>query len=152
MKNYYIVKNQNDKSITYLEYDKLTGYDITPKNVKIKDAIDVSKMIIINPSMIDKMVTKKVNRRFEKLLKFISIVLNTDDETGEAYREALTEITKMRLEYFVKYKNYMSKEQMDILEKKLNILEREVKVRLLYLEQTNAYSYDEEQIKEGRSR
>ena len=86
MKNYYIVKNQDDKTITYLEYDKLSGYDVTPKNVKIKDAIDVNKMVIINPSMIGKMVTKKVDLRFAKLLKFVSAVLNNDDESGETYR------------------------------------------------------------------
>lgn len=150
MKNYYIVKNQDDKAITYLEYDKLSGYDVTPKNVKIKDAIDVNKMIIINPSMIGKMVTKKVDLRFAKLLKFVSIVLSSDDESGEAYRQALTEITKLRLEIFVKYKNYMTKEQIDILEKKFSILEREVKLRMLYLEQSTMYKHHEEASKEGR--
>ena len=150
MKNYYIVKNQDDKTITYLEYDKLSGYDVTPRNVKIKDAIDVNKMVIINPSMIGKMVTKTVDLRFAKLLKFVSAILNTDDESGEAYRQALTEITKLRLEVFVKYKSYMTKEQLDILEKKLNILEREAKLRLLYLEQTNINNYNEEETKGSR--
>ena len=152
MKNYYIVKDNKDKSITYLEYDKLSGYDITPKNVKIKNAIDVNKMVIINPGMISKMVTKKVNLKFERLLKFVNVVFDEEDPSGEGYRQALTEITKLSLEYFIKYKNYMVKEQLELLEKKLNILERELKIRLLYLEQVNSYNYEDNLAKDGKSR
>ncbi len=152
MKNYYIVKNKNDKTITYLEYDKLTGYDITPKKVKIKDAIDVNKMIIINPSMIEKTVTKKIDLKFARLLKFINVVFTTEDDSGEGYRQALTEITKLRLEVFVKYREYLKKDQLNMLDKKLNILEREAGVRLLYLQQANNKNNDLDTKCERRSR
>ena len=55
---YFVVKDRNDMSITYFEYDKVEGYDLNPKNVKIKDAIDVNKMIVVNPSMIVKLAFK----------------------------------------------------------------------------------------------
>ena len=36
-KRYLIVKNNNDKAITYFEYDKIKGYDFKPKkNAKIE--------------------------------------------------------------------------------------------------------------------
>ena len=48
---YYVVKNKDEQSITYFEYDKMNGLSITPKkNVRIKDAINVNKMVIINPT------------------------------------------------------------------------------------------------------
>ena len=152
MKNYYIVKNNEDKTITYLEYDKLTGYDIKPKKVKIKDAIDVNKMIIINPSMIEKTVTKKIDLKFARLLKFINIVFTTEDDSGEGYKQALTEITKLRLEVFVKYREYLNNDQLNMLDKKLNILEREAGVRLLCLQQANSNNNDLDTKGERRSR
>ena len=51
-RRYHIVKSKEDKSITYFEYDKLDGYDLSPKkSVKIEDAINVNKIVIINPSL-----------------------------------------------------------------------------------------------------
>ena len=59
-KKYYIVKNKNDKAITYFEYDKMEGYDLTPKKgMKIEDAINVNKVVIINPSLAEKVAKKK---------------------------------------------------------------------------------------------
>ena len=67
-KKYLIVKEKNDPAITYFEYDKMHGYDLSPKkNIKIKDAINVNKVVIINPSLMNKVATKKVNLKFNDL-------------------------------------------------------------------------------------
>ena len=64
-KKYYIVKDKNDKSITYFEYDKIEGYDLAPKKgVKIEDAINVNKVVIINPTLAAKVAKKKVDLKF----------------------------------------------------------------------------------------
>ncbi len=147
---YYIVKDKTDNSISYFEYDKMNGYDITPKsNVKIKDAVNVNKMIIINPTMINKMVMKKLNKRFENLLRLLSIIFQNDDETGETYREALNEITKLRQEIINKYRKYMETKDEEVFMKKLDILENELKVRIDYVLEK---AYEQEYTKEGRSR
>ena len=58
---FLVVKNKDEKEIKYFEYDKVKGYNISPKNnVKFEDAINVNRMILINPSLIEKMVDKKV--------------------------------------------------------------------------------------------
>lgn len=132
---YFVVKDRNDMSITYFEYDKVEGYDLNPKNVKIKDAIDVNKMIVVNPSMIEKLAFKKVSSKFEKLVRMLMYVLseNNDDETGETYREALNYITKLRLEVLTKYKNKLKEQDLETFIKKLDILESEIKIRLNYM-------------------
>jgi len=132
---YFVVKDRNDMSITYFEYDKVEGYDLNPKNVKIKDAIDVNKMIVVNPSMIEKLAFKKVSVKFDKLVRMLMFVLSesNDDETGETYREALNYITKLRLEVLTKYKNKLKEEDLETMLKKLDILESEVKLRLNYV-------------------
>ena len=148
---YFVVKDRNDMSITYFEYDKVEGYDLNPKNVKIKDAIDVNKMIVVNPSMIEKLAFKKVSVKFEKLVRMLMFVLSesNDDETGETYREALNYITKLRLELLTKYKNKLKEEDLETMLKKLDMLETEVKLRLNYV---ISYSNSLDLERTGKSR
>ena len=142
-KKYLIVKEKNDPSITYFEYENMEGYDLSPKkNVKIKDAINVNKVVIINPTLMNKVANKQINLKFKKLLQLISIIFETDDETGSAYREGLNEISKLRLEAKTKYYKYMKEEEAEIIEKKLDILEQELRTRLFYLEQSFQYNYN----------
>ena len=75
--HYLIVKTKDKKEITYFEYDKLTGFKMTSKNknIKLKDAINVNKMVIINPSLIEKLITKKINQKMKKLIDLFIISL-----------------------------------------------------------------------------
>ena len=151
-KKYYIVKNKNDKAITYFEYDKMEGYDLTPKKgMKIEDAINVNKVVIINPSLAEKVAKKKFDLKFRKLLTLLNIIFESDDDTGTAYQEGLNEVSKLRLELINKYRKHLEKEEADLMNKKLDILEQELKLRLYYLEQNYQENYQNEN-KIGRSR
>jgi len=149
-KKYFIVKEKNDKTITYFEYDKIEGYDLMPKKgIKIQDAINVNKVVIINPSLAEKVAKKKIDIKFRKLLQLLNIVFETDDDTGTAYREGLNEVSKLRMELLNKYRKHLEDEAFDLMEKKLGILEYELKIRLYYLEQT--YQNDYFNSMEGKS-
>ena len=56
--NYYLHRDSKTGSITYLEYDKIDGYKITPRT-KIEDAIKVNKVVIVNPGFSEKIIKKK---------------------------------------------------------------------------------------------
>ena len=43
-KNYFLNRDSKSGEITYLEYDKIDGYNITPKS-KVEDAIIVNKIV-----------------------------------------------------------------------------------------------------------
>lgn len=127
--NYLIVKEKNKKEIMYFEYDKLKGFKIDSKNkkIKLKDAINVNKMVIINPSFIEKVINKKINLRLKKLIDLIANIYNSDEEDPSgALMQSLNEVEKFKREMINKYINYMTKEQVDLLEKKVKILETEV--------------------------
>lgn len=150
-KKYLIVKGKNDKTITYFEYDKMEGYDLSPKKgIKIEDAINVNKVVIINPSLAEKVARKKLDIKFRKLLQLLKVIFETDDDTGTAYREGLNEVSKLRLELLTKYKKHLDQEQFELTEKKLGILEHELKIRLYYLEQN--YENEYSNSIEGKSR
>lgn len=142
---YYVVRDKKDKSITYCEYDKIDGYDLSPKkNLKFADTINVNKVIIINPTLASKVAKKKVDLKFKKLVELLNIIFESDDDTGTAYHQGLDEIEKLRQELKDKYKKYLENEDYDLMEKKLGILEHEIKLRLFYLEKENEYLEERE--------
>lgn len=152
---YFVVKDRNDLSITYFEYDKVEGYDLQPRTVKIKDAIDVNRMIIINPSLIQKLAFRKVDSKFKKLVKLLmyTLSLSTDDEdAGSAYQEALNEISKLRLELHMYYKGKLKKDAFDDFCKRLEVLEKELQVRMYYYRLNYQNFKHNEMEREGKSR
>lgn len=144
---YLIVKKKDQKDIVYMEYDKMKGFPLTPKpGLSFQDSIQVNKMIVLKPSFIETIVHKKVDKQWKQLLTLLTILFETDDETGTAIREALNEIEKFRLEIKNKYRDYLTKEELKLMAKKLSILQEEAKQRLFALE------YHTVQEKSGKSR
>ena len=128
---YLVVKKKNTQEIVYMEYDKLEGYEMTPKNKKpFEDSIHVNRMIIIQPTLIEGLVHRQVRQRFEKLLRFIALMYETEDDSGTTIQEVLNEIERFRIEVKNKYRAYMAKEELHLLAKKLILLQNEAKLRL----------------------
>jgi len=151
MKNeqrFLVVKNKDEKEIKYFEYDKIKGYNITPKNnVKFQDAINVNKMILINPTLIEKLIDKKIKRKFDYLINLLSVLYSNEESGSDGLYLALDEVEKFRIELINKYRNYLETEKFELLLKKLAILEDELNLRIKYLSYNN-----EEYQKEGKSR
>ena len=121
-----------------MEYEKIKGLKFNPKsNVNFEDMINVDKMIIINESFIKKIIDKKCKIKLESILKMLSIIFESDDESGEAMDIALDEIEKFRSTVRNRYKEYMEKEKYDLLLKKIEIVENEIKIRKQYLYKEN---------------
>lgn len=148
---FLIVKEKNSKEIKYFDYDKLDGYNLKAKeNAHFQDAIDVSRIIIIQPTFIEKIATKKLNAKFDKFISLMSVVceMEDSDESGEGYRIALNEASKLRMELINKYKKYITDEKLDLMLKKIEILEDELKLRLDVL--NNSLANEEKSMGRGR--
>ena len=133
-KRFIITKDELDNAITYIEYEKRKGFDVKPKkDIDIEHMINVEKMVIINPSLIEKLVDKKCKRTLEKILKMTSIIYTEEDEDdGEAgLNLILNEIRKFKDLLQHKYNEYMKEKEYKLLLKKLEIIENEVKLRKL---------------------
>lgn len=150
---YLIIKEKNKKEVMYFEYDKLSGFNMTSKNknLKLKDAINVNKMVIINPSFIEKLINKKINNKIKKLVDLIATIYESDDEDpAGSLMQALNEVEKFKREMINRYLNYMTKEQIELLEKKINILETEVMNHAYKLNERNYYQDNYEYEQENR--
>jgi len=146
---FLIVKEKDSKEIKYFDYDKLEGYNLRAKeHIRFADAVDISRMIIINPTFIDKIATKKINAKFDKLINMMSYVCEVEDETGEGYRIALDEANKLQMELINKYRKYIEEEKLELMLKKIEILSGELKLRLDVLYN----SLEQEEKSRGRGR
>lgn len=143
--NYFVERNHETDEVVYLEYDKIDGYEVTPKT-KMKDAISVKKVVFASPSLSSKIIKKKVNNIITKLLEFIE---NIDDGTdGESIRENLMKAEKLRVSIITKYIKYLGNNYSSLTLKKLELMvnklenelyKKEIKDRYLDYLMYNSY-------------
>ena len=127
--NYYLHKDSKTGSITYLEYDKIDGYKITPKT-KVEDAIKVNKVIIVNPSFSEKIIKKKIDIKLRHLLN----VLATIDEDGggdeDFISKSLMDAEKLRTTVLNNYVKYLGHTYEVLTMKKLQVIINQLRIKL----------------------
>jgi hypothetical protein len=146
-RRFVVTKDAKTEVITYMEYEKLKGFNVKPKkNMDIYDMINVNEMVVINPSLIEKLVSKKCKRTLESIIKMLSVIYEDGDEGDEPLQRALDELAKFKAQVENKYKEYMKEKEFKLLLKKIEILRREVLLRL----QMNELYYYREDSKKAR--
>lgn len=129
MNNYLVI----EKSFTYI--GELTlGKELTIKSHDNKISIyslEIQKVFISN----------KVYKKYLKLLKLVDFYLNSDDDTGTAYHEALNEIERFRQLVKNKYRDYILDKALKEMSLELQKKVINAKKRLLFVETKN-YDYE----------
>lgn len=142
-KHYYINKNNSNNEIIYLDFDKLKGFNFSPKNNIKYDGIVVNKMVIIKPSMIEKVLKRKIRKKLDLYLKLIIKFIESDDsDNGESIREALNDLTRYKSIIAHKYIKYLDEKYLKLLLKKISILEYELNAKIINYQED--YTYEEE--------
>lgn len=131
MNNYLMVEKT-------LEFDGILdlGKNLIIKSNDIKVSIynlDIQKVFISN----------KVYLKYLKLLKLVNFYLNSDDDTGTAYSEALNEIERFRQLVKNKYRAYLLEETLKEMSIELTKKVKDAKRRLIFVE-TRTYDYTNE--------
>ncbi len=131
MNNYLMVEKT-------LEFDGILdlGKNLIIKSNDIKVSIynlDIQKVFISN----------KVYHKYLKLLKLVNFYLNSDDDTGTAYSEALNEIERFRQLVKNKYRAYLLEETLKEMSIELTKKVKDAKRRLIFVE-TRTYDYTNE--------
>lgn len=149
-KRFVVKKDAKTDVITYMEYEKLKGLKFKPKsNISFEDMISVNEMIVINPSLIEKLVSKKCSRTFKKILKMISLV-SDDEDDDSGYMLILDEIERFKRLIINKYENYMEEKEYDVLLKKLEMIKQEVEIRKNRVLEMNLLYEDNKRGKSSR--
>lgn len=147
-KGYYISREKHTGEIIYINYDKVKGYNITPKNKVKYDGIKVNKMIIVKPSMIEKILKRKIKNKLNEYLKVIAELLEESGDDSSGIREALNELTRFKNIIKYKYEKYLEEKYIKILNKKIEILEAELKKKMMVREEVKKqYDMREEYLR-----
>ena len=149
-KRFVVKKDVKTDVITYMEYEKLKGLRFKPKsNTNFEDMISVNEMIVINPSLIEKLISKKCSKSLKKILKMMTALCDDDDDDS-GYMLILDEIERLKNLVVNKYKNYMEEKEYDVLLKKLKIIQQEVEYRKNKILEMNLSYEDNKRGKSSR--
>lgn len=130
-RRFVVKKEAHEETITYMEYEKLKGFNVKPKDsLEIEDMINVNEMIVINPGLIEKLVSKKCKRRLEKIILMLSVVYEDEASDDGTIEMVLDEMEKFKTMLRKKYKDYLKKEEYKLYLKKIEILESEARIRI----------------------
>lgn len=124
---YVINKKHNYNEVEKIELNNV--YDMSSKN-KIDDGINVKKINIIDQKFIDKMINKRINKRFKSILELIASICESDENPASGLKFALDETERFKREMINKYNRLLNKKQLELIDKKIALIEKEVKNRL----------------------
>ena len=150
----YVIEHKGEeKKLTYHNV-KIVGLSVTPKN-NVKDlTIKADKIILIDPNLCETYIRRRINRKIDKVIKFMIKILNDEDTTDGDAGLVLDEVNKLKGIIINKYKEYMLESEYKSLLTKLILIEDEFK-RNYNNKFYNSYGnnvYYEEEYSEGRSR
>lgn len=157
-KCYVVTETPYDGCTCKIKESNNQGYHFSPKNRVRYHGIQVNSLFVMKPSFIEKLLKKKVERKLDFYLQYL-IDLVDDDTEGGRVAYALNDLTRYRdiIEY--KYRKYLDDKYVDILLKKIALLEQEMKNKLMYQQwknytqpvYANPVTYQEDE-KKGKSR
>ena len=107
------------------------------KSYKVRD-IAVYSSVLAGP-----IVSIQVAKKYDKLIRYLTELLVSDDDTGDAMREALNQIEKFRQEIKNKYRKFLKQKELEMMSKKLVVLQKEANKRLFEI-QNSIYTYENE--------
>ena len=143
MKNkakYIIEKSINKKHTITIDCNQISGFDLTNEHKKTIKGVTVNKLIIVNKKFIEAVVDKKVSKKLKQLLELLATICESDDETGNSMNLALTEVERFKRIVHTEYSRYIQKKQLEILTKKVKLIEDELKMKLYqYNSRKNIY-------------
>ena len=109
---------------------ELSGFMMTSKKGFLVADVLVINLEIMNKKLANGVVSKQVLKKYNKLISLLTELLISDDESGDAFREALNHIEKFRLEVKIKYREFLKQQELEKMGKQLTLLKKEADKRM----------------------
>lgn len=151
MCKYKVIQEKVNGIITYMEYD-IDGFTFKPKMEKKNDSyIRISQVTIFDKNMIDVLVNRKFEHKFERLSKIIMNFLFSEDEDSDEgdFVILLDEVARLKALVEAKYQRFLSVEEYKDYIHKLAFLDAQLRQKLAIMNYQNNL---EESISQGRGR
>lgn len=164
-RSYSVSRNEIKHESVYFEYDKIDGYQVTPK-AKKEDLIEVSKIVFVNDMMSEKIIRKKIDKKINYLLLQLKLIeeSGTADEGG--IRRNLMDAEKLKVQIINNYVKYLGHTYQSLTLKKIQIIINQLRFKLytvrdierqnnmfnnmFYGREDNSMEYGERESRRGR--
>ncbi len=123
---YVVIRKQNDLKLMYYKV-KMEGLSVSPINRVPGLTIKAKKVLLIDDELKEEYIKQRINRKIDKIIKFMIRILNDEDTTDEDTGLVLDEINRLKGIVINKYKEYLNVNEYKSLLTKLIIIEEEFK-------------------------
>lgn len=150
---YIIDKNNDDMKLMYYSVN-MVGLSVTPKNEVPGLTIKAKKVVLVDEGLRESYIKQRINKKIDKIIKFMIRVLNDDGTTDSDTGMVLDEINRLKGIVINKYREYMIDSEYKSLLTKLILIEEEFKKsynQKMYNNYLNS-NYYEEDLRSGRGR
>ncbi len=146
---YILIKDYRFHDIKNLDHKKLDGFHFKPVNNISYAGVTVKRMVMINPSFVEKVLKRKIKKKLEVYLRFIISIIDADDDDTDitSLRAALNDLTKYKDTIRYKYQQYLEEKYAILLLQKIELLEQELKKKIVCYKEP-----EEKEITESRRR
>ena len=158
-RSYSISRSEMSGESIYLEYDKIDGYQITPKTTK-KDTIEVSKIVFVNDSMSEKIIRKKIDKKIAYLLAQLKIIEEDGNPDEGGIKRNLMDAEKLKLQIINNYVKYLGHTYQGLTLKKIQIIISQLRYKLYTIRglerehnlsfDRDGFEYEERETRRGR--
>lgn len=122
---YQLLRHNNYKK--YLKISLDDSYNMNKK--KDKESIGVIKFY--NEKLIKMVVQKSIDNRFKKLIELMISIEESDEDPSSGLLFSLNEAERFKRELINKYDRFLDKKQKEFLNKKIELIEKEVQTKLM---------------------
>jgi len=142
---YLLIKDKKEEKIE-LDLNKIPGFTFNPQNNIEYEGIVVDSMKITKPELIEKILKKKIKRKINLYTQLIiELIENTEDDDG-TIDIVLNDLERYKKVIRNNYQAYLNKKYNELLFKKIEVLENELKTKQIFLKA------NEEVEKKGKAR
>jgi len=121
------VLTKNDNKMNLYSINTIDGYSFKPKNKP--NVLSVNKVIVLDPKLVDSILTVKFNSRFNKLLKLVTFILNNEDTSSSDTALALDEVALLKSILLNRYQKFLSQEKELLFLQKLRLIENKLRAK-----------------------
>ena len=152
--SYQIRKEKNKKNLGKRK-PVCQGVKMNPKLRNHRDLIEVKEIIIINPSLKEKVLKLQFQVAFRRLFKIVMDSIEDDGTIGDT-NIVLDEILKAKKILQKKYKNQIKNEEYRMMWNKMSLLEKEITNKIILQKQRQEmfqmFMEETKEEKKGRGR
>ena len=135
---YYICDKDNNEIVYgYIDYSRLHGFKIKPQNTVPYEGVEVSRLVLVEPALIENVLKRKTKHKLDRYLAFLFTVIDDEDEDPEDLELVIDDVTRYKSIIMNKYSKFLDKKYINQLLKKVGMVELELKSKLDELSKQN---------------